>query len=269
MSFPKVISSERAVIPFVRRFETPKGKLAYIKISNKMNAKTQTSSSQKTEPTEIITFQFSESKQPIRNILQNGKPFFVAKDVCDVLGLSNSNKAISNLDDDEKADVTFSYTSSNGTTQNRKVKAISESGLYALILRSNKPYARTFRKWITSEVIPTLLKNGFYGTPKKPTDFIDARTIPYAKVLINDIEVRMIVIDEIEYYSMNDYHVAINSRTSSNQTAKKLNAVEPMATKIWLYGNTHPAWFATLKGLQLIASGSRIFKSSNQLTLAL
>lgn len=222
------------------------------------------------QPTEIITFEFSESKQPIRNVLQNGKPFFVAKDVCDVLGLTNSNKAISNLDDDEKADVTFSYTSSNGTVQNRKVKAISESGLYALILRSNKPYAKTFRKWITSEVIPTILKKGFYAmNSKSKIDFIDARNIPYTNVLFNESPVRIITIKDVSYYSLNDYHTAIKSRTSSNQAAKKLNAVEPLAVKIWLFGNTHPAWFATLQGLQLIASGSRVFNSSNQLTLSL
>lgn len=194
----------------------------------------------------------------------------MAKDVCEVLGLTNSNKAISNLDDDEKADVTFSYTSSNGTVQNRKVKAISESGLYALILRSNKPYARTFRKWITSEVIPTLLKKGIYAmnNNRYNDDFIDARNIPYQRIEINDKTLRMITVDEVDYYSINDYHNAINSRTEANQSAKKLNALESLAIKIWLFGNTHPAWFTKLKGLELLASGSRVMKS-NQLTLPL
>lgn len=223
------------------------------------------------EQNEVMTFSFSESKSEIRNVLLEGKPFFVAKDVCDVLGLTNSNKSISNLDDDEKADVTFSYTSSNGTVQNRKVKAINESGLYALILRSNKPYAKTFRKWITSEVIPTILKKGFYSmnSSKNKTDFIDARDIPYTQVLFNETPVRTITIKEIPYYSLNDYHAAIKSRTESSQAAKKLNKVQPLAVKIWLFGNTHPAWFTTLQGLQLIASGSRVFNSSNQLVLSL
>lgn len=267
-----MISSERAVIPFVRRFETPKGKLAYIKISNKMNATqerpVQSVNEQKQNLTPIA-FQFSATRQDLNGVLIQNEPFIIAKDICDILELSNSRKAIASLDEDEKADVTISYTSSNGTIQNRKVKAINESGFYKLIFKSTKPEAKVFQKWVTSEVLPALRKTGFYGTAKKDNNFIDARTIPYVKVLINDIEVRMVIIDDVEYYSINDYHISINSRTSANQTAKKLNAVEILAKKIWLYGNTHPAWFATLKGLQLIASGSRGFNSSNQLVLSL
>lgn len=218
------------------------------------------------EQTEVMTFQFSESKQPIRNLLENGSPWFVAKDVCDILGLSDTNKALQGLDDDEKLTRKFFVSG-----QNRKMWIISESGLYALILRSNKPYAKTFRKWITSEVIPTILKKGFYklNSPKNKTDFIDARNIPYTHVTFNESPVRIININEIPYYSLNDYHTAIKSRTSSNQAAKKLNAIEPLAVKIWLFGSTHPAWFANLQGLQLIASGSRVFNTTTQLTLSL
>lgn len=218
------------------------------------------------EQTEVMTFQFSESKQPIRNLLESGSPWFVAKDVCDVLGLSDTNKALQGLDEDEKLTRKFFVSG-----QNRKMWIISESGLYALILRSNKPYAKTFRKWITSEVIPTILKKGFYtmNSSKNKTDFIDARNIPYGKVVVNETPVRMIVVDEVEYYSINDYHNAINSRTGANQAAKKLNALESLAVKIWLFGNTHPAWFTKIRGLELLGSGSRIMKSSNQLILPL
>jgi len=218
------------------------------------------------EQSEIMTFNFSESKNEIRNLLLDNKVWFIAKDVCDALGIINNRQAIRELDEDEKLTYKL-YTSG----QNRNTSIISESGLYALILRSNKPYARTFRKWITSEVIPTILKKGFYSmnSSKNKTDFIDARNIPYSHVTFNESPVRVITINEIPYYSLNDYHSAIKSRTSSNQAAKKLNAIEPLAVKIWLFGNTHPAWFAVLQGLQLIASGSRVFNSSNQLVLSL
>ena len=218
------------------------------------------------EQSEIMTFNFSESKNEIRNLLLDNKVWFIAKDVCDALGIINNRQAIRELDEDEKLTYKL-YTSG----QNRNTSIISESGLYALILRSNKPYARTFRKWITSEVIPTILKKGFYSmnSTKNKTDFIDARNIPYSHVTFNESPVRVITINEIPYYSLNDYHAAIKSRTSSNQAAKKLNAIEPLAVKIWLFGNTHPAWFAVLQGLQLIASGSRVFNSSNQLVLSL
>ena len=218
------------------------------------------------EQSEIMTFNFSESKNEIRNLLLDNKVWFIAKDVCAALGIINNRQAIRELDEDEKLTYKL-YTSG----QNRNTSIISESGLYALILRSNKPYARTFRKWITSEVIPTILKKGFYSmnSTKNKTDVIDARNIPYSHVTFNESPVRVITINEIPYYSLNDYHAAIKSRTSSNQAAKKLNAIEPLAVKIWLFGNTHPAWFAVLQGLQLIASGSRVFNSSNQLVLSL
>ncbi|HHT9079590.1 TPA: BRO-N domain-containing protein [Flavobacterium psychrophilum] len=217
------------------------------------------------EQNEIMTFNFSESKNEIRNLLLDNKVWFIAKDVCDALGIVNNRQAIRELDDDEKLTYKL-YTSG----QNRNTSIISESGLYALILRSNKPYARTFRKWITSEVIPTILKKGFYSmNSKKNDDFIDARDIPYTQVLFNETPVKTITINEIAYYSLNDYHIAIKSRTSSGQASKKLNKVTPLAVKIWLFGSTNPAWFTSLQGLQLIASGSRVFNSSNQLTLSI
>lgn len=222
-----------------------------------------------TEQSEVMTFNFSESKSEIRNVLLEGKPFFVAKDVCDVLGLTNSNKSIANLDEDEKADVTFSYTSSNGTVQNRKVKAINESGLYALVLRSNKPYARTFRKWITSEVLPAIRKKGYYGAIKTKSSFIDARDVPYSTQEINSFNVRSITLKGTTWVSVNDCNQAVHSSTGSFQVAKKLNARQQLAIKIWLFGNTHPAWFTNELGVQLILSGSRKLRMFNQLNLAL
>lgn len=217
-----------------------------------------------TENLTPIAFQFSATKQQIESVLIENEPYFIAKDICDILELDNVTNALSKLDDDEK--LTLKVLRAG---QNRNVNFVSESGLFALIMRSNKPEAKAFRKWVTSEVLPALRKNGFYGNSKKATDFIDARNIPYSHVNFNESQVRVITINEIPYYSLNDYHAAIKSRTSSNQAAKKLNAIEPLAVKIWLFGNTHPAWFAVLQGLQLIASGSRVFNSSNQLVLSL
>lgn len=87
----------------------------------------------------------------------NGEPWFVAKDVCEVLGLTNSRVAVSPLDEDEKG-VSKVYTPSG----EQKMCVINESGLYALVIRSNKPNARKFRKWITSEVLPSIRKHGGY-----------------------------------------------------------------------------------------------------------
>tara|TARA_R110002126_G_scaffold78629_1_gene195642 strand:+ start:18781 stop:19467 length:687 start_codon:yes stop_codon:yes gene_type:complete len=212
---------------------------------------------------ELLTFQFSESKQEIRNLLIESKPWFVAKDICDVLELQNSRQAVKELDDDEKLMYKL-YTSG----QNRKTWLVSESGLYALILRSNKPQAKAFRKWITSEVIPTLLKKGFYAMNNQQKDnFIDARDIPFYTKPINGYNVRCIELENQVWVVINDANKAIHSSTSSNQLAKKLNARQILAKKIWLFGNTNPAWCTNQLGLQLLLAGSRKF--SNQLNLSI
>lgn len=97
-----------------------------------------------------------------RVIIRDGEPWFVAKDVCDVLELSNPREAVSGLDDDEKNTVRIS----DGIRGNPNMNIISESGLYTLVMRSNKPEARRFRKWVTSEVLPTIRKHGAYATPQ-------------------------------------------------------------------------------------------------------
>jgi len=218
------------------------------------------------EQSEVMTFNFSESKQPIRNLIVENKPWFIAKDVCDSLGIKNNRQAIRDLDDDEKLTYKL-YTSG----QNRNTSIITESGLYALILRSKKPYAKTFRKWITSEVIPTILKKGFYliNSSKNKSNFIDARDVPYSTQEINSFNVRSITLKGTTWVSVNDCNQAIHSSTGSFQVAKKLNARQQLAIKIWLFGNTHPAWFTNELGVQLILSGSRKLRMFNQLNLAL
>ena len=97
----------------------------------------------------------------IRMVIKDGEAWFVAKDVCDVLGLTNVNRAIYKLDDDEK--LTLKLLTSG---QNRDVATISESGLYALVLRSYNPEAKNFRRWVTHEVLPDIRKHGMYISDK-------------------------------------------------------------------------------------------------------
>lgn len=109
----------------------------------------------------IQTFDFGD--QPIRIINQNNQPWFVAADVCRTLEIGNSRQAISELDDDEKDQVSRANVSSADiSVPNRGLNLISESGLYALIFKSRKPEAKTFRKWVTSEVLPSLRQSGSY-----------------------------------------------------------------------------------------------------------
>lgn len=88
-----------------------------------------------------------------------GEPWFVAKDVCDILELGNTTNALRALDEDEKTNFTNCNVAQNG---GRAPLIISEPGLYKLIMRSRKPEAKEFQRWVTHEVLPSIRKTGGY-----------------------------------------------------------------------------------------------------------
>lgn len=110
---------------------------------------------------DITPFLF-EGESLVRVISQEGSPWFVAADVCRVLGIqwkgSGNSGTLSSLDEDEKG-VTITHTPGGP----QEMAIVSESGLYALIFRSRKPTAIRFRKWVTSEVLPAIRKTGGYA----------------------------------------------------------------------------------------------------------
>ena len=111
---------------------------------------------------QIETCLFNFQSHNVRVVMdEEGNPWFVAKDVCEVLGHTSPTKAISSLDEDETALKII-----QGSMGSREVNAVSESGLYTLIIRSSKPNAKKFRKWVTSEVLPSIRKTGSYTVPK-------------------------------------------------------------------------------------------------------
>jgi hypothetical protein len=106
-------------------------------------------------------FSFNEHS-PVRTILIEDQPWFTAVDICDILGYKNPREVIrTRLEDDERRRLNLR---SDGAAN----WFINESGLYSLIIGSKKPEARRFRKWITSEVLPTLRKKGFYSMTVAP-----------------------------------------------------------------------------------------------------
>ena len=104
---------------------------------------------------------FAYAGRQVRVITDDrGMPWFVAADVCAVLGVGNSRQALTRLDDDEKGVI------SNDTLGGRQSLAtVNESGLYSLILGSRKPEARAFKRWVTHEVLPSIRRTGSYTTP--------------------------------------------------------------------------------------------------------
>ena len=120
---------------------------------------------------ELKLFENQEFGQ-VRVINQNGEPYFVLKDVCEVLGLTNASMIAGRLDDDEV--TKFNLGGLSGETN-----IVNESGLYSVILRSDKPQAKQFKKWITAEVIPSIRKHGAYMTADTIEKDLDRSRLPY------------------------------------------------------------------------------------------
>jgi prophage antirepressor-like protein len=121
--------------------------------------------SREIEPVHHFRF---EGVAEVRVVVVEGEPWWVAKDVCRVLGIANHHHAVQGnpgrddpgLDEDERGLCSVTTPSAN-----QKMLCVNESGLYSLIFKSRKREAKRFKKWITSEVIPTIRKTGSYGQP--------------------------------------------------------------------------------------------------------
>lgn len=109
---------------------------------------------------EVQLFNFENHE--VRSLLLNNEPWFVGKDVADVLGYSNSRKAMADHVDDEDKEVLTSRNVTLENIPNRGITVVNESGLYSLILSSKLPSAKKFKRWVTSEVLPALRKTGQY-----------------------------------------------------------------------------------------------------------
>lgn len=113
---------------------------------------------------ELQPFTFPGTGQAVRVVTIDGEPWFVAADVCAVLAIRNNRDALTALDDDEKGVAT---TDTPGGEQ--QVSIVNEPGLYSLILRSRKPEAKAFKRWVTHDVLPAIRKTGSYqAAPAHP-----------------------------------------------------------------------------------------------------
>lgn len=102
---------------------------------------------------------FNYNNNQVRTVMKDGEPWFVLKDVCEVLSIGNAADVYARLDADEKG---IGQIDTLGGAQ--KMSIINEPGLYNVILRSDKPQAKPFRKWVTAEVLPSIRKHGAYMT---------------------------------------------------------------------------------------------------------
>lgn len=172
---------------------------------------------------------FKYENNDVRTVEMNDEPWFVLKDVCGVLGLSNHKVTAQRLDRDE---VSQTYlTDSIGRKQETTV--INESGLYSVILRSDKPEAKPFRKWVTSEVLPSIRKNGGYiaGQEQMTPEELMAKALLVANKTLAERDARIseltvqntIMQPKAEYF---DELISRNTLTNFRETAKELGISE-------------------------------------------
>jgi anti-repressor protein len=119
----------------------------------------------------------------------DGVIFFIAKEVCDILCLTNVSMALAGLDEDEKLTSTLLISG-----QRRQILVLTESGMYSIVMRSNKEEAKIFRKWVTSEVLPAIRKNGSFSVQKKlPKTFAES-----LRMLADETEARILAEGQLE-----------------------------------------------------------------------
>lgn len=155
----------------------------------------------------------------VRTAYLNNGIYFVGKDIAEILGYTNTAKAIrDHIDDEDKLTERIVLSG-----QNREVIFINESGLYSLILSSNMPNAKTFKHWVTSEVLPSVRKNGGYisGQETDSPEMIVAKALVVAQNIIQKHERKLAELTpKAEYF---DDLVERNLLTNFRDTAKELH----------------------------------------------
>lgn len=151
----------------------------------------------------------------VRVVEQGGEPWFIGKDVAEILGYSNTPKAIrDHVDDEDKLAERIVLSG-----QNREVAIINESGLYSLILSSKMPKAKEFKRWVTSEVLPAIRKTGGYiaGSEKMSDEELMAKAVLVAQATIKERDARIAEL-ESDTQRMKPKEIFADAVSASDQT---------------------------------------------------
>ena len=174
---------------------------------------------------------------PVRTITyETGLTWWVLKDVCDALDLSNPSKVAARLDDDEIAKFDLGPNSELGRGMNTEANIVNEAGLYKIILRSDKPEAKEFQRWVTHEVLPQIRRTGGY-IPTTEAD--DEKTILAKAVLIGQRTMEM-------------------QKLTIQQQKTRLDAIEPKAQALDDLTSTEHLYTLT-EAAQLLNNGGEGF----------
>lgn len=188
---------------------------------------------------------FNYQSNEVRTVEMGGEPWFVLKDVCNTLNINNQRDVQERLDSDEVG--RFNLPHPQNPEKTIEMVCVNESGLYNVVLRSDKPEAKPFRKWVTSEVLPSIRKNGGYiaGQEQLTPEELMAKALLVANKTLADREARIceltaqnsqltvekqIMQPKAEYF---DELVDRNLLTNFRETAKELG-IKPKAFVAWL-----------------------------------
>ena len=186
----------------------------------------------------IIPFEYSG--QQVRVIDRDGDPWFIAEDACDVLGLDNVGQALAGLDDDERGFITIA----DGTPGNPNRAIVSEPGLYSLILRSRKPEARAFKRWVTHEVIPSIRKTGSFAIPESREQLLARAVIEAQAAIAEQTETIRMLTPKANYV---DVFVADGDLRLLRNVAKSIGVGEERLRNAliehqWIYAEDATRW---------------------------
>ncbi|MFF3671674.1 phage antirepressor [Microtetraspora malaysiensis] len=149
-----------------------------------------------TQSNELQRFVFPDTGQSVRTFLIDGEPWFVAADVCELLGYTRVADALRIPDEDDLG----THFVRGHDERDRPAQIVSEPGLYSLILRSNRPEAKAFKRWITHEVLPAIRRTGSYSIPAQvyaiPISFAEA--LELAARQARELEVVQAKVAELE-----------------------------------------------------------------------
>ena len=177
---------------------------------------------------------FNFQEKPVRVVMRGSEPWWIAKDVCEILDMGTEQ--IRRLDDDEKG---LHKTQTPGGEQDMSI--INESGLYALIIRSNKSEAKNFRKWITSEVLPSIRKTGEYATPeakRKKADKDNEMAMKRLDIMEKNANCRMakVILEGMKQFKdvmTNESRTVFMTGYAELTTKQDLKHMLPVATEKW------------------------------------
>jgi anti-repressor protein len=210
------------------------------------------------DDTSLATFTSGEFGS-IRALTVSDEPWFVAKDVCDILELGNVSQALSRLEDDEKSQVEPNIISSD-VWHGRAPMIVTEAGLYNLIFASKKPEAKAFRRWVTHDVLPALRRDGAYvasdGTEDDAT--LMARALLAAKRQMDAKDARIARLADANERMRPMAQFAVTSLTSEGtltvtEAARQLKQADPSIGRSRLFG--------------LLRADGMLCKRSNQATV--